>query len=571
MMEAGPRFPSFTTWQRLMRAALVVAFLWQSVSDLGNVVMGVWGVISLGILPTDQVVFSLLFLAAWFTFLAVCYLALIFGFAQFILPVTSWRDRFKAAWQLFLFGISFGRWHGAAVFVRDGEMDMSQAELEKNGPGIAFVDLRSAITLDKHLKHKTDLLPASLEQPQKMHFDPKTKTFLSGIRVAGPGLTFLNRKEKITGRVDLRSQSRTRKKVQADTRDGIRILTDVSCTFTIGQPPDVLDVCLGGEDGRQVLVIEWESSLPVVSKKIKSLIPKNLDPGDEREILEFISKHPDPSAVVTDVPNSHFPYSFDEKRVEKAVYSQTSIKDPTGSFGQFKKWSDWPQDVAAEKFRIILAQWPYMKLYSPQDLKNYPLKEFKKELSRQVRNTGILAYRVVTLRNGGNFQEGRVYSINELLYYPPRELTRLDVLRYRGIKVLNAGIGELEPKEKTVRDHLLDSWLSSKQKEADVKSADYTLEIARIRNQARVKTQQSMIYHLTQLLENQEYPREALALLIYQELEATAANPETRKLLPEDTMSLLTGIGTMLLPPDRKSAMSTRGMPVIPSDGSEQE
>lgn len=569
MMEDGPRFPSFTTWQRLIRAVLVVFFILHSARDLGYVATGIWGLVSLGILPSGQFVFSLLSLFARFTFLAVCYLALIFGFAQFILPVTGWQDRCKAAWQLFLFGISFGRWHGAAVFVRDGEMDMFQVELEKNGPGIAFVDLRSAITLDKQLKYKNDLLPASLEQPQKAHFDPKTKTFVSGIRVVGPGLTFLKRKEKIAGRVDLRSQNRARKSVHADTRDGIRIVTDVSCTFTIGQPPDILDVCLGGEDGRQVFVIEWETSLPVVFKKIKSLIPRNLDPGDEREILEFIAKHPDPSGVVTDVPETHFPYSFHEKRVEKAVYSQTSIKDPTGSHGQFKKWSDWPQDVAAEKFRIILAQWPYMKLYSPQDIKNYPLKDFKKELSRQVRNTGILAYRVATLRNGGKLQEGRVYSINELIYYPPRELTRMDVLRYRGIKVLNVGIGELEPKEKTVRDHQVDSWLSSKQKEADVKSADYNLEIARIRNQARVKTQQSMIYHLTQLLENQEYPREALALLIYQELEATAANPETRKLLPADTMSLLTGIGTMLLPPDRNSTRPTGGMPVIAPNGSE--
>src|SRR5690349_18775152 len=101
MMEDAPRFPSFTTWQRLMRTALVVAFLWQSASDLGYVVMGVWGVISLGILPSSQFVFSLLFLIARFAFLAACYLALIFGFAQFILPVSGWRDRFKAAWQLF--------------------------------------------------------------------------------------------------------------------------------------------------------------------------------------------------------------------------------------------------------------------------------------------------------------------------------------------------------------------------------------------------------------------------------------------------------------------------------------
>ena len=73
-----------------------------------------------------------------------------------------------------------------------------------------------------------------------------------------------------------------------------------------------------------------------------------------------------------------------------------------------------------------------------------------------------------------------------------------------------------------------------------------------------------MIYHLTQLLENQAYPREALALLIYQELEATAANPETRKLLPEDTLSLLTGIGTMLLSPEGATDGTSRTTPIVP-------
>ena len=553
----------FTIGQRLIRGVLLAFFLWQVMPDLSHVFTGIWDFFVYGILPSGQFFQALLWLVIRLVGVVGCYLIFVYWFAQFILPVTRWQDREKAATQLFLFGI---RRHGAAVFVRDGDVEnMPQTEKDRNGRGIAFVDLRSAITLDKHLKHKNDLSPASLEQPQKAHFDPKSKTFVSGIRVTGPGLTFLEKNEKIAGTVDLRKQTRSRKGVQADTRDGIRITTDVSCTFTIGQPPEVLDICLGGEDGTQVFVIEWESSLPVVFKKIKSLLADELNGGDQREILEFIYRHPDPTAITSDVPHEQFPYSFDEKRVEKAVYSETQTQqDPLDSRQLFKKWSDWPQDVAAEEFRILLAKQPYMKLYSPEDPKNYPLKEFKKELSRNVRNTGILAYRVVALRNGGRLQQGRVYSINDLVFYPPRELTRHSVLRYRGIKVLNTGIGELEPRDTKVRERLLSSWLSTKQKEANVKYADYRLEIARVRSQARVRAQQSMIYHLTQLLENQAYPREALALLIYQELEATAANPETRKLLPEDTLSLLTGIGTMLLPPDRAASRPSGATPIVP-------
>ena len=301
--------------------------------------------------------------------------------------------------------------------------------------------------------------------------------------------------------------------------------------------------------------------------RLSSLSATELDAGDQKEIYEFVLNHPDHSTVSADVYESVFPYTFDETRVEQAIYSQTLVQDPASSgMLWFKKWSDWPQDVAAEKFRILLAQWPYMNLYAPEDPNKVPLKDFKKELFRQVRNTGILAYRVVVLRDRSSLEAGKTYALSDLVYYPPRNLVRFDILRDRGIKVLATGCGDLEPVEKTIREHFVNSWRSAKQKEADLKVADSHLEIARIKNQARVRAQQNMIYHLTQVLENQEYPREALAMLIYQELEAAAANPETRKLLPADTLNLLTGIGTLLLPRDKNSERPRGGMPIIESD-----
>jgi hypothetical protein len=552
--------PSFTFWQRFVRFMFLLYIGWLNLDHLSLVITELWIAYTL----SSQFYISLLALLGWFSIFAIVYLVYIFWFAQFILPVGSLENRRKAFWRLFLFGISAGRWHGPAIFVRDGEVIGDLGEFDKNWPGVAFVDLRSAIALDKHLKKKSDISPASLEKPQRLHFDSELKSYVSGIRVAGPGLTFIEKKEKITGSVDLRIQSRSRKDVYADTRDGIRVKTNVSCSFTIGQPPDILDVCLGGENKSQVLVIEWDTTLPLQYREVKSL-SRELDEGDEREILTFILAHPDPSTVQSDVLNSQFPFTFDPKRVENAIYSETFIQDPSAQdFSPFKKWSDWPQDVVAEKFRILLAKWPYMNLYTPEDPINFPLRDFKKELSKQVRNTGILAFRVVGLLNGESIRIGQTYTTSELNFYPPRTLTRFDVLRYRGIKVLSAGIGELEPKEKDVRNRMREFWLSAKQKEADLRTADYNLEIARVKNQARVRTQQSMIYHLTQLLENQEYPREALAMLIYQELEAAAANPETRKLLPADTLSLLTGIGTILLPSDKNTGKPSSGIPIVP-------
>jgi hypothetical protein len=569
-MDGGFRLPSFTFWQRFFRLMLFIYLVWLVRGDLYIIIEGLRDFFGNGYVMSSQLFNSSAGLFERFCIFAIIYLVYIFWFAQFILPVTSLSDRRTAFLRLLLFGISGGRWHGPAVFVRDGAILGNTNEIEKNWPGVAFVDLRSAITLDKHLKKKSDLSPASLEMPQKLHFDLKSKSYVSGIRVAGPGLTFIGKNEKITGTVDLRSQNRSRKGVYADTRDGIRVKTDVSCSFTISQPPEILDVCLGGENMSQVLVIEWDNTLPLQYKQVKRL-SKELDEGDAKEIYTFIVTHPDPSAVQSDISNSQFPFTFDSKRVEQAIYSETTVQDPsTQNSLLFKKWSDWPQDVAAEKFRILLAKWPYMNLYTPEDPINFPLKDFKRELLKQVRNTGILAFRVVALRNGKDLQKGQTYRTSDLIFYPPRNLTRFDILRCRGIKVLSAGFGELEPKEKDVRNRMMESWKSAKQKEADMKSADYNLEVARVKNQARVRTQQSMIYHLTQLLENQEYPREALALLIYQELEAAAANPETRRLLPEDTLSLLTGIGTILLPNEKSAGKPTGGLPLVPHGEGDQ-
>jgi hypothetical protein len=308
-----------------------------------------------------------------------------------------------------------------------------------------------------------------LKDPKKTHFDEKTNTYISNVRVAGPGLVFIKKRERITGWVDLRKQSRTRKEVMADTRDAIRVKTDISCTFSLGEPPDVLDVCLGGENGKTVFVIEWDTSMPVAYKRIKSL-SRELDEGDEREIYDFMINNLDPISVSTDVPNSGFPYTVDDQRIEQAIFFQSLNTDPKASSDlTFRKWSEVPVDVVAEKFRILLSQQPYLKLYSPEEPDKFPLKDLKKELTRQVRNSGVLAYRGIVLREGGSLEAEMLYFTSQLAFYPPRRLNRMDVLRDRGIKVHSAGFGELEPVESLVRDHLIKSWRSVKQKKPPLK------------------------------------------------------------------------------------------------------
>jgi hypothetical protein len=188
-MELGQSIKSFTFWQRLIRTVLFFLIAWQIgvLSHLFTIFKGTREFFSNGYLLPYPVITSSLALLAWVFVFMVGYTIFIFWLAQFVLPVTSFWDRFQAAWRLFLFSIDRGL-HGAAIFVRDGKLIADLSELEKNGPGVVFVDLRSAITLNKRLDPKQPISPSSLEQPQKAEFDPKTNTYVSHVRVEGPVL-----------------------------------------------------------------------------------------------------------------------------------------------------------------------------------------------------------------------------------------------------------------------------------------------------------------------------------------------------------------------------------------------
>jgi hypothetical protein len=560
-MSIFSRLRGFTGFQRSVRMLIALAFLIYFRNDFWLTIVGYWNLIFKFLPPAPETSAAMVKVTTGLMLLTAIYIVLTFWLAHFVLPITHTEQSFPGFWRMFLHGISWGRLHGPAVFVRNGEVQGKRAEFRKKHPGVAFLDLRSAMTLDKlHHSEDEELSDNPIHLPPKVRHSlvQSGAAYAAQVRTVGPGLVFTERHESITGAVDLRSQVRARPKVIADTRDGIRVSTTVIAVFTVGQPPEVLDVCLGGEKMDQVFIIEWDKKAPAHTKRISKLNPSlgpheadgGLSQQDVDEVLAFVSATPISSSVKSDCPPDKFPFTFDEKRAEQAVYSIANRNDP--SQAGVKKWSDWPTDVAAEKFRILISEYPYLSLYgdpkNKEDQKPLELmKELKQRLHTQVRREGVLAFRVVKQLNGMPPVEGDTYPTDRLVFFPAQTFKKNAVLRGRGIKVIYAGFGELEPVDLRVRDQLRDSWLSSKKKEETLKVADYELEATRIVNHARIRTQQNMNYHLAKLLEQHEYPREALAMLVYQELEAAAANPETRKLLPENTLNMMNDIGQLLL------------------------
>ena len=104
------------------------------------------------------------------------FLAALFFFAQFTLPLKHTRERLRAAWRLFMYLINR---HGPAIFINDGTIVRGERELEKSGPGVMLLDTASAAVL-------------------------RTSTKVT--RAVGPGVAFLGAREKVGGIVDLHRQ-----------------------------------------------------------------------------------------------------------------------------------------------------------------------------------------------------------------------------------------------------------------------------------------------------------------------------------------------------------------------------
>ena len=167
-------------------------------------------------------------LACVFPLLLILWMAF---FAQFILPVRTFRDRQRIFDRLitYLFG-----GHGPALFIENGNVKEHSGERLKNGPGVVWLDSASAAV---------------------------TRTAVAIRQTIGPGVHFLARFETIAGTVDLHPQIQKvgpmesdkpfeerkedqpqevwdqvqdrRKQVSAWTRDGIEVVPNITVIFRV--------------------------------------------------------------------------------------------------------------------------------------------------------------------------------------------------------------------------------------------------------------------------------------------------------------------------------------------------
>jgi len=209
-------------------------------------------------------------------------------------------------------------------------------------------------------------------------------------------------------------------------------------------------------------------------------------------------------------------------------------------------WVDLPVRVAIDLFREQLSRINYDDLYKPDNPDIFPLKDFKKRLKINVRNTGILSYRLI-VHQSGELISGRKYNPAAILVSPVRTLFARKVLRDRGIKIIGSSFGDLIPVSEAVYKQRLDNWRARWETDAEVIRAGHELEAMRVRARSRAQAQQELIYTLSQIFQNKKYTQEALAVRVMQALETVAFDQNTRQLLPTETIDMMRSLHDWLL------------------------
>ena len=431
--------------------------------------------------------------------------------SQALLPVSNFTETVHTMWHLILHMLDR---YGPAIFIKDGKAIETDEDKLKEGLGVIVVDFNSAIVLEERYK---DINKKS-SKSQLSSFLGFLPAYQSP-RAAGPGIAFTRPGERVRGIVDLRKQTRSKIDVSGYTRDGIELKTIAFTMFTIGQNPDVLQVSYDGDrtlENLRVLQVSRKAAdprrftslqnrlaaaNPADKQNIEKLnamlaiekenflievsgMEDELDAADRLEIhqaaLEMLMNQDEWKrlSAYSDLPAPSKIPVFNEQRVFSAVFSQARGDEET-----LIPWADLPVQVGVDSFREILSLYNFDQLFNPEE--NLPTKipELKNRLRIQVRNNGILSYRLIFDKTRRPLTSG-VYRPDDLRVSEVRYLRNVKVLRERGIKVVFSGFTALKPSE-DIFEQRLNSWQTKWQTDTQIAQASHELEAMRIRNKAR--------------------------------------------------------------------------------------
>jgi hypothetical protein len=376
--------------------------------------------------------------------------------------------------------------------------------------------------------------------------------------------------DRIVGVVDLRNQFRVSGKqphklskrftmnVFAYTRDGIEVESNVWVMANLGQEPvpyfPLNITYIGDRDPRNLRVVTLKRvSGQADLFRVQSINsdPDDLDPQDRLEIHAHFKSITDAEwRVYENPPSPPLLPIFNADRVFAAAYARARHHLGLGGADEIIPWVELPVHVAVDLFRELISRYTYNELSNPDTIT-----AVRGKLSARMRNSGMLSCRPLFHVSGAPLEEGQRYRAQDLLTVPASQALLLKspkVLRDRGIRVMASGFGDLRVDERIYKQRL-NLWSAGWERETEETTAGLDLESIRARTRARIQAQQEFVQRLVQTFQAQT-TREILALRVLQALETAAADPKTRQLLPEDTITLLSNIHDWLLPEDAGSS-----------------
>lgn len=156
-------------------------------------------------------------------------------FAQFVLPVRTFRERQQIFERLLTY---IGGGHGPAIFIENGRLRISHKEENKQGPGVVWLDSASAAVTRTATSFKQTLGPG-------VHFTESGETIVSTVdlHTQSQSLGPREKEKPFEAKKDDQSQEeydqiqKRREQVSAWTRDGIEVVPNISVSFKIDAEP----------------------------------------------------------------------------------------------------------------------------------------------------------------------------------------------------------------------------------------------------------------------------------------------------------------------------------------------
>lgn len=436
---------------------------------------------------TERAIAILIYEASVFLLLFILGVRLV---ARYVLPAQTREEHRRVRGRLWLY--IRGK-HGPAVHVKNGRQVASAAELAhaKHGPGVALVDPVSAIALEHEF-------PGEFEPRLSVR---RTRSGFSG------WLYFRGKAWSREGKPEWAALSYVYRwpgiVLKRRARQFLLRLRLVRPRRP-GAPPPLARI-----EGQGIVFTEAHEIIREAldlrrqtrgRPPIKALTREGIEVSAPIKVVfildDGLSQDQPDSPPAPSHDRSNPPFTLNRHNAFRAVYGTPVSKDDE----EVKKWTDLPAFVASDIFRDMISTQTLDNLFRPTNDTEFPLIGFREDFNRRVQEE--------------------------------------PVLRERGIRVIAATFGRLSAPDAVVEQRI-SSWQADWQRQQMEVLAAGDLQTARIIQRARANAQFDMVQRMTTLM-RQSGSKQAVALRLFQALEAASADPSTRRLLPADTIHVLT-------------------------------